>query len=134
MKKRADESYDDLEFFTDKGAWRGNPRVTISVHDNISFNSAFGYRAKLKEKTHAMLAYSPKRKEIVFDFTDDAKALGAFRLVQKGNNSSSISCRSFFRAHDFDKEEIAGRYIPHKERIPKIGECWVIRLNEKVEK
>jgi hypothetical protein len=132
MKRATSDSWNDLEFFTEKGTWKRKPRITITNNDTISFNSAFSYRARLKGKTHVRLAYSPKRRQIIFDFTEDPKAPGSFTLVHKGSNSFSVACRSFFYAHDFDKEEIAGRYEPHRERIPKIGECWLIRLGERV--
>jgi hypothetical protein len=134
MKKTHDDYYSDLEFFEDKAGWRGNDRVTIRTHETIHCNAAFSKRAKLNKETLVRLGYSPKRKEIIFDFTEDPKAPGAYSLVQSGKTSFTIACRSFFRAYNFNMNEIAGRYIPRKERIPKIGECWLIKLAEKVEK
>jgi hypothetical protein len=133
MKKSTNDSYDDLEIFTGKARWRRKHRVTISKNHTLSFNSAFSNKANLEEKTHVVLMYSPKRREIIFDFTEDANAPGAYGLIGKGG-PITVAPRSFFYTYDFDIDEIAGKYEPHRQRIPKIGECWLIRLDEKLPK
>lgn len=129
-QKETHDPWDDLEFFTRKGGKFGNPKITITNKQTILFNSAFFHSAKLKSNTSVRLAYSPKKKAIIFDFTEDPKAEGAFALVQRGFTAFT-TCRSFFNSHDLDETKIAGHYIPQKERIPRIGEMWVIRLDDR---
>lgn len=133
MKRKGNvDSWDDVEFLIRKGARVANPKVTLTDHHTILFNAALYHRAKLEGKTHVRIGYSEKKNAIVFDFTEDPKAEGAFRLIPR-RNTASTGCRSFFNAYDLDAKKIAGRYIPHKERIPKVGLCWFIKLDEKIE-
>jgi hypothetical protein len=99
---------------------------------NILFNVGFCHKANLEDTNAVILGYHPKKKAIIFQFTEDEKARGAFRLVHRGS-AASITPHSFFRAYELDQEEIIGCYTPYKQRIPKVGDVWLIKLDEKRE-
>ena len=123
-------SWDDLEVFTAKGGKFKTPYVTISSATFL-FNSAFFHGAKLKETSHVVLAYSESNNVVVFQFTDDDKAKGALRIVQRGS-TGSVGSASFFSYNFLDVNELQGRYQPKKVKLPKIGETWIIYLDKKL--
>jgi len=131
-RKESDESWDDLRFFTKKGARISNPKITITENQAILFSSGFFHKANLEDKSYVKLAYSPSNRAIFFDFTEDPNAEGAFRLIHRGG-SGSTTCRSFFNANDLEKAKTVGHYVPDKKRIPRIGEMWFIRLDERIQ-
>lgn len=134
MKRKGnDELWDDIEVFTEKGARISNPKITITDRSGFLFGSAFCHRAELKDKTHVLLMYSKKGNAILFNFTQDSKAEGAFKLVHRGRTAFT-TCRSFFTNYYLHPTEIAGHYKPSKKRMSKVGECWLIKLDEKLVK
>jgi hypothetical protein len=132
MKKLAkDETWADLEIFTSKGAKIRNPWVTIADTSAFHFNAAFVHQAAIAKSSHVILAYSPLRKAITFQFTSDSQADGALTLVQRPGGSS-VGSRSFFNYYFLSPVDLAGRYVPKKIKIPKIGEVWAINLESKL--
>lgn len=132
-RKEGDDLWGDMEFFGKKGARISSRNIKVTITDNqtILFSAAFCHKADLQGKTSVKLGYSPSKNAIIFDFTEDPNTEGAFRLIQRGS-SAATTCRSFFNAYDLDKAKTAGHYIPHKERIPRVGEMWVIMLHDKI--
>jgi hypothetical protein len=132
-RKESDDSWGDMEFFGKKGARISSTNIKVTITDNqtILFSAAFCHKADLQGKTAIKLGYSPSKHAIIFDFTEDQNTEGAFRLIQRGS-SAATTCRSFFNAYDLDKAKTAGHYIPHKEKIPRVGEMWVIMLHDKI--
>jgi len=130
-KSSGQDSWDDLEIFTQRGAKISSPRVTIADNSVFHLNAGFIHAAKIAEKTHAVLGYSPEKQCITFQFTSDAKAEGALALVQR-TGGASIGTRSFFNFFFIDPKVVAGKYEPKKIKIPRIGDCWAIHLSEKM--
>lgn len=130
---RGEENWEDLEVFTSLGARISKQYVRITKNSIFLFNSGFVHQAQLKSRklTHVIFAYSPKKKAIVFDFTNDPQAKGAHKVILRLNSASSGS-RSFFNYHSLDPKQLEGKYTPKLEKIPKIGEVWVIYLNAKI--
>lgn len=129
MRKERISDWSDLEVFTSKGAKIGKPYVTITAESAFCFNAGFIHQAKLKEYSHVVLCYSARKHAVVFNFTNDSQTAGALKLVQGTN--INLGTRSFFNYYFLDPQKIEGRYIPRREKIPKIGEAWIIYLNEK---
>jgi hypothetical protein len=127
-KKNEQDAWGDLEIFTSKGAKIKNPKVTILEGSTFLFNAAFVHKASIKDNTHVILGYSPTKRTITFQFTSDDQAEGALTIV----GGSSAGSRAFFNYFFLDPKELAGRYEPKKIKLPKIGECWAIDLNNKL--
>ena len=132
MKKQSEQdTWDDLEVFTAKGAKIKDPKVTILESSSFLFNAAFVHKATITKSTHAIIGYSPIKRAIIFQFTSDPKAEGALTIVHR-TGGSSVGSRSFFNYFFLNPVELAGRYTPRKEKIPKIGDAWVIYLSNKL--
>jgi hypothetical protein len=130
-KEKGLESWDDLEVFTSKGAKLKDVRITITDTSTILFNAGMCHKASLEDKSHVILAYSAQMKAIVFQFTSDSNAKGALKLVKR-TGGASVGTRSFFSFYFLDPKKLAGRYEPVKERLPRIGEAWVLYLDNKL--
>jgi len=124
------KDWDDLDIFRAAGMRIGESYVRITKSSTFLFSSGFMHEAKLKDISHVVLGYSIKKKAIIFQFTSDAKAPGAHKVVQRSNNGSCGS-RSFFNYYFLKPQELEGRYIPKNEKVPKIGNIWVIYLDQK---
>jgi len=132
MKKGVkDEDWADLEIFTLKGARIKNPWITITDNGSFLFNSGFVHLSKLRKNTHVILGFSRSNKKIIFQFTSDSKAEGALTIGNRGGCSFTQS-RSFFNVYSLKLSDVAGRYIPEKVRIPRIGQVWTINLESKL--
>ena len=130
-KKSEEETWDDLEIFTSKGAKIKDPKVTIVESSSFLFNAAFVHKAAITKKTHVIIGYSPIKRVITFQFISDPKAEGALTIVHR-IGGSSVGSRSFFNYFFLDPTELAGRYEPKKGKLPKIGDAWIIDLNNKL--
>ena len=94
MKKQSEqESWDDLEVFTAKGAKIKDPKITILETSSFLFNAAFVHKAAITKNTHVIIGYSPMKRAITFQFTSDPKAEGALTLVHR-TGGSSVGSRS----------------------------------------
>lgn len=132
MTKRPEqETWEDLEIFTSKGAKIKDPKVTILESSSFLFNAAFVHKAALTDKSHVILAYSPINRAITFQFTADPKAEGALTIAHRPGGSS-LGSRSFFNYFFLNPKELAGRYEPQKNKLPKVGEVWIIELDKKL--
>lgn len=130
-KAKGQESWDDIEVFTSKGAKIKDAKITILDSSQILFNGGFCHRASIADMTHVILAYSPQKGSIIFQFTSDAKAEGALKLVQR-SGGATVGSRSFFNYFFLNPKDLAGRYEPTKQKLPKIGDAWVINLDAKL--
>lgn len=119
-----------FDWFREKGRKLKAPYVTIMENGGILFNARFCRDAELVDKSHVALAYSKTEKAIAFDFTDDPETLGAAKITRRGRTASVMS-RSFFNFNKLDVKEYAGRYTPEKRNLPKVGDAWIIKLDEK---
>jgi hypothetical protein len=131
MKKVEKNLWEDFEVFTSKGAKIKNPKITITQNSTFLFNAAFIHTAKIQDKTHLLLGYSPSNNKITFDFTADQKAEGALTIVHRVG-AASVGSRSFFNYFFLDSKNLAGSYVPKKIKIPKVGEVWTIDLGSKL--
>ena len=132
MKKPGqEETWEDLEIFTSKGARISDPKITILGSSTFLFNAAFAHKADITKTPNLILGYSALKRIITFQFTRDPKAEGALTLVH-GGGSSSVGSRSFFHYFFLNAKELAGRYQPKKIKVSKIGEVWSIDLNNKL--
>jgi len=131
VKEKGTENWEDLEIFTSKGAKIKDVRVTITKESTILFNAGLCHRASLATKSHVIVAYSQQNRAIIFQFTSDSNAAGALKLIQR-SGTASIGTRSFFSYYQLNPQVLAGRYEPTKEKLPKIGEAWIIRLDNKL--
>ena len=125
------EKWSDLERFTKKGARIGKAFITISKRGTLTLSSGFIHNAKIQlcKKTHVLLSYSRSQKAIVINFTDDETEAGAIKMTLRTN--ALLAVRSFLNYHHLDFSNIAGKYLPKLETIPKSGSCWIIYLNQK---
>jgi hypothetical protein len=130
-KSQAQETWEDLEIFTSKGAKIKDPKVTILDSSHFLFNAAFVHKAAIVNKSHVILGYSPLNKAITFQFTSDPQAGGACTIVHR-SGGSSVGSRSFFNYFFLNPKELAGRYQPKKKKLPRIGDVWIIELDKKL--
>jgi len=130
-KRVKEETWDDLEVFTSKGAKIRNPWVTITDISAFHFNAAFVHQAAIAKSTHVILGYSPLKKAITFQFTSDPQAEGALTLLQRPGGSS-VGSRSFFNYYFLKPADLAGHYVPKKVKVPRVGELWAINLESKL--
>jgi hypothetical protein len=130
-KKDRQETWDDLEIFTSKGAKIRDPKITILENSTFLFNAAFVHKADMTKTTHLILGYSPVRRTITFQFTSDPQAEGALTIVHR-EGGSSVGSRSFFNYFFLNPKDLAGRYEPKKIKVPKVGDVWAIDLNNKL--
>lgn len=121
----------DLERFVNKGSRFGNPSITISVRGTITLSSGFIHNAdaQIEKKSYALFSYSRSQNSIVVNFTDDKNEPGALKMTIRRN--ALLAARSFFGCYHLDPQKLAGKYSPKLETIPKMGNCWVINLNQK---
>ncbi len=132
MSKPTDqENWDDLEVFTSKGARLKYARITILETSIILLNAGFYHKAKVADKSHIILSFSPQNRAMVFQFTSDAKAAGALAIIKR-SGGAQLGSRSFFTYYLLNPKDLAGRYEPVKKKLPKIGDAWVIRLDSKL--
>lgn len=130
-KSTGQENWDDLEVFTSKGAKIKDARITILDTSSFLFNAGFCHKASVADNSHVIVSYSPQNKAIVFQFTSDSKAAGALKLIQR-SGGASFGSRSFFNYYFLAPKVIAGRYQPVKKKLPKIGDAWIISLDNKL--
>lgn len=123
------EVWDDHEIFTSKGRKLKNPWITITDRSAFHFNAAFVHQAKITKSTHVIFGFSSVNNAITFQFTSDSQAEGVHTL---GPRASSAESRAFFNHHFLDVNELAGRYVPKKVKLPRIGELWAIDLDNKL--
>jgi hypothetical protein len=127
------ETWDDIKIFTAKGVRIADPKINILSTAQILFNAAFVHRAGISDKSHVILGYSAANRAIIFQFTNDAQAQGALTIVKRGGGAS-VGTRSFFNYYELKPTILAGHYIPRKEKLRKIGEAWIISLDDKITK
>ena len=130
-KVKEQESWEDLETFTSKGARIKDAKITIIETSSMLLNAGFCHKASIAEKSHVIVSYSPQNKAIVFQFTSDANALGALKLIQR-SGGASFGSRSFFNYYFLNPKKLAGRYEPIKRKLPKIGDAWIIYLDKRI--
>ena len=132
MKKReGQETWEDFERFTSKGAKIKDPKVTILESSTLLFNAAFVHKAEIVDYSHVILGYSPQKKIITFEFTKDSQAKGALTLVHRPG-AASVGSKAFFNYFFLDIKALAGRYEPKFFKVPKVGDAWTIDLNNKL--
>jgi len=132
MKNTGEQgTWDDIQVFTAKGARIGEPKVTILETAQILFNAAFVHLADISKKTHVVLGYSAANRAIIVQFTSDEQAPGALKIVKR-SGGASVGTRSFFNFYFLKPRGLAGHYSPKKERIPRIGDAWVIMLDDRL--
>ena len=124
------EKWDDVVIFKAKGARIGEPKVTILKSAQILLNAGFVHSAGIDGEKYAIMGYSDANKAIIFQFSDK-QAENSLKIVKR-SGSASIGTRSFFNFYFLKPKEIAGHYIPKKEKLPKVGEVWIISLKEKL--
>lgn len=128
IKKQS--GWDDLEIFTSKGARLGKALVTIIPTAAFIFNAGFIHKAKLRQYTHVILGYSELKRAVIFDFGTDEKAKGALTLTKNGN--ISVGSNAFFKYYFLDPSDLRGKYEPQQEKLPKLGDVWVIYLDKRI--
>ena len=132
MKKREGQNtWEDYEVFTSKGAKIKDPKVTITENSTFLFNAAFVHKADIAKYTRVILGYSPQNKIITFQFTKDTQAKGALTLINRPGSAAVVS-NAFFNFYFLNIQDLAGRYVPKILKIPKVGEVWAIDLSSKV--
>jgi len=131
MSNKKNDSWDDLDFSVEKGKKIGTPRIRITEQSTFLYNAGFCFNAKLEDETYVRLGYSPKNNAIVFDFTKDPLAPNAYKVVSRGSSATTTS-RTFFHTHHLDSKKLRGQYTPQEMKIPKVGDVWVIKLDEKI--
>ncbi len=125
------ENWGDIKIFEAKGARIGEPKVNILASAQILFNAGFVHTANISDKTHVILGYSAANRAIIFQFTSDGQAPGALTIVKR-SGGASVGTRSFFNYYFLKPRAVAGHYIPKKEKLPKIGDAWIIMLDDKL--
>jgi hypothetical protein len=83
MKKAEVDPFADIDFFAKRGAKLKDPKIIIMENSIFLFNAAFIHLAALNKSTHVILGYAPVKKIIVFQFTCDDMAEGAYKLVHR---------------------------------------------------
>jgi len=131
VKAKGQECWDDIEVFASKGAKIKDAKITILDSSQILFNAGFCHKASIASKTHVVLAYSAQNRAIIFQFTSDAKAEGALKVVRRAG-IANVGSRSFFNFFFLNPKDLAGRYEPKRQKLPKIGDAWVINLDAKL--
>lgn len=136
MGKKSSDATWDIEWFVGRGGRFGDPYITIIDRGTFLFSSGFVNKAGLEDKTYVRLSYYKPKNAIVFDFTEDKKVDGVYKLVIRGEKakSGSVTCRSFFKKFDLDPENLSSRYTPEQQKITRAGVFWFIDLNKKLEK
>ncbi len=135
MAKKADYKWDNIITPTKRGYRPGEPIAAISSRGMITLNRYFLNHAKkqLEGANKVILRYSPtKPRAIIMQFTD-VKQDNTLSLAGKGRGNRTISAKGFFNHQDVNiiPSEIEGKYVPKLTKIPKIGNCWIIDLDEK---
>jgi hypothetical protein len=130
-KAKRQENWDDLEVFTSKGAKIKDAKITIVETSSILFNAGFCHKASVADKSHVIISYSPQNRSMCFQFTSDSKANGVLKLVQR-SGGAQVGSRSLFNYFFLDPKKLAGRYEPKQGKLPKIGDTWIINLDNKL--
>lgn len=118
----------DLELFQNSGAKTGTPYITITTFKTLNLSAGFVHDAKeqMQDKKYVELRYSKAKNAIVLNFVDIASRT-SFKLTKALHTSNfSISATSFFNHYNITEQ---GRFEAKLENIPKMGQTWVIYLN-----
>ncbi len=125
----------DLELFDAKGFGRAGacePIIRIGNNHQICMNKYFLEKSgnQVQQATVVHLNYSHKNNAIVFRFTKNPDK-NSYDIKKSDEKSGSyVSVRSFATYFKISVKDLVGRYTPEKIHIPKVGQCWVIRLGE----
>jgi len=135
MAKKTDYKWDNIITPLKKGYRPGEPAAVISSRGTIALNRYFLSNAKkqLEGANKVILHYSQARpRAIIMQFTDIEQENTA-KLGGSSRAHKSISAKGFFNHPDVNiiPAEIEGKYVPELKKIPKIGDCWIINLDEK---
>jgi len=122
-----------FELFTRVGARLKNYTISLGRHGGFGFNSSFYTKEGIKSFSHVLLSYDQINKAVGFQFINNSKTPGAFRITH-GNNSGSVVSHSFLASTGIKPEEYLGRYTPEKYTDKKIGELFYIKLTKPTEK
>jgi len=118
--------------FTNTGARLGNYCISLNPSFSFGFLSGFYNKEHIKNYTSVILFYDKEKKAIGFQFTNDLKARGAFKIVHgKKQSTGSLTARSFITENDLGKKEYFGKKTPKKIIDETFGNLFVIDLLDK---
>jgi hypothetical protein len=94
--------------------------------------SGFYSKENIKNYKRAVLFFDKKRKAIALSFTNDDKAIGAFKIShsKNSNNTGSIAAHSFFTGNEITQDIYTGQRVPTKIRDENFGTLFVIDLQK----
>jgi hypothetical protein len=134
MAKKTIPNTPEIDWFTGRGARISDSYVTITGRGTFLFNTGFILDSGLVNLSYVRFGFDKNKNAIYFDFTQDKKAQGVYKVVLRGvkSKSGSVTSRTFFKINGLDPENLAGKYVPEKVKIPRVGDLWCIDLNKKM--
>ena len=138
MSKKNDFDVTGFDWFEDRGARITDSFISISGDGTFILSSGFIHEIKMdrKNKNYVKFGYNKSKDLIAFNFTTDDRDKGVYTVVLRGEKakSGSVTSRAFFKKNNLDSKKLAGRYSPELKKIARLGECWIIDFNERLEK
>jgi len=135
MKEHGVEDWSDLSFYKKEYNYRSAESfASISKIGQMRFSKQFikEHEAKLKNKTHVILAYSKINHSLIFRFVEMDSMEIDDRLtalhIYFVNGAICFTAGNFLKSITDDSGSLAGRYMAKFTEIPGVGECAVIRL------
>lgn len=113
---------------------RSVDKISITSSHTFNFPTKFFKDNKLKDFKYVVIFFDKTRKAIGLQFTNDEEEKYKYILQKSGRGYGGfISATSFFKVNNIDPKVYKGRYEWKKEKIPEIGELFVIELKERGE-
>lgn len=130
---------DDLQQF--KGTHKnrvGLPkaRIIVSSKDKstLYFSTNFIRLVADGFKPFIKLSYSKKANVIAFEFTDEPKEKGIFKMSRRKEfQNATVSLTSFALSFELNPKDLKGDYLPIRKEIAPNRFIWVILLNSKLD-
>jgi len=114
-----------------------NNTISLTKASVFSFNSGFYSENEIYKFTHVIPGYNKTEKAIGFKFikikAGEKKPDGALTISMdpKGNYGKAAAL-SFISKNHIDLNNYSGKFPPHKQNDPKLGEIYYILLPEKI--
>lgn len=108
---------------------RGDAKIAINKSGLIRLSRGFRVATNTTNFKYVILYYDSVNKAIALRFANTRES-GALN-VTKDRTSATVSAKTFMKANNLNLRSYFGRYDWKKQKIPDIGQVFIIELNKK---
>jgi len=113
---------------------RSESRITITSSFSFGFPTKFYNDNKIDRYKYVILFHDLEENAVGIHFTNNEDEKHKFTIIRGNKYGGSIIATSFFKVNNINPRTYKGRYSWKKQRIPEVGELYVIKLEEKDQK